>query len=263
MSYSPKTIALTALSIAAIGVAVAVGLSTFGLSSMDVPWLKPGTITWWLATIILTTSWYCLHKGYFACVVDVYRSLRSSLSRYLPMVIVVIGVVIGLTESARADEKEKKPTLLETLKGINEGLRTVTEKGNEVRGALENGMVPVHSDVTHQLYRAPFYVKRGQVTVYVGPLCEPCTAAVQYLKDERIAHRVRDVTTSTAGKREYSKLGSSGVPILLFLGRRMDGFTESDFDCARNTPKDQEADCVFEELSAPEDAATNDEDQNE
>jgi len=247
------------LSIAALGFITAIGISTLSLSSLELTWLRPGAPAWWLATLVITGAWYALHKGYLRCVVPVFKSIGLRISRILPMAFVVISIVFGVNELAMAQD-EKKRTLLDTLKAVNEGLKEVTDAGNEVRGALENGMVPVLDSVQHSIYRPPFYAKKGIVTVYTGPLCAPCDEAVAHLVDARIAHKVLDVTTSTRGKREYKKLDGHGVPILLFIGRRMDGFTSSDFECAKVTPKGQEADCEFEELSAP-DETVNDEDK--
>ena len=94
---------------------------------------------------------------------------------------------------------------------------------------------------------------RGTVYVFRGPLCEPCDEAIDYMRDERIKHRIRDVKKSTLARKHYERMEGTGVPILLFIGRRMDGFSAADFECAKDTPKGQEADCEFQELAEEDD----------
>jgi mycoredoxin len=65
------------------------------------------------------------------------------------------------------------------------------------------------------------------VVVYGTPTCPYCTKARAYLREHRIPFADLDVTTSDKAKRDFAKLGSRAVPVILVGSRRIDGFNSA------------------------------------
>jgi glutaredoxin len=68
-----------------------------------------------------------------------------------------------------------------------------------------------------------------KVVMYSTQRCGYCKKARRYFKRNAIPYVEYDVETSQRGKRDYKKLGATGVPIILVGERRMNGFTEAGF----------------------------------
>ncbi|MES9993279.1 MAG: glutaredoxin family protein [Candidatus Thiodiazotropha sp.] len=90
--------------------------------------------------------------------------------------------------------------------------------------------------VKPNIYEAPKFERitgagpgRQRVVMYSTKRCGYCKQARQYFKRNKIPYTEYDVETSQRGKRDYKKLGGSGVPIILVGKRRMNGFSEARF----------------------------------
>lgn len=70
---------------------------------------------------------------------------------------------------------------------------------------------------------------REKVVMYSTKRCGYCKQARQYFKRNAIPYAEYDVETSQKGKRDYKKMGGTGVPIILVGQRRMNGFSEAGF----------------------------------
>jgi glutaredoxin len=68
-----------------------------------------------------------------------------------------------------------------------------------------------------------------KVVMYSTKRCGYCKQARQYFKRNGISYVEYDVETSLKGKRDYKKMGGTGVPIILVGQRRMNGFSEAGF----------------------------------
>lgn len=68
-----------------------------------------------------------------------------------------------------------------------------------------------------------------KVVMYSAAWCGFCKKARRYFIANRIPFVEYDVDKDMRAKRRYKKLGASGVPVILFKGRRMNGFSEAGF----------------------------------
>lgn len=67
----------------------------------------------------------------------------------------------------------------------------------------------------------------SKVVVYGTPTCPYCAKARAYLREQNIQFADLDVTTNEKAKRDFAKLGSRAVPVILVGDRRIDGFNSS------------------------------------
>jgi glutaredoxin len=71
--------------------------------------------------------------------------------------------------------------------------------------------------------------RREKVVMYSTKRCGYCKQARQYFKRNGIPYMEYDVETSQKGKRDYKKMGGTGVPIIMLGQRRMNGFSKAGF----------------------------------
>lgn len=70
----------------------------------------------------------------------------------------------------------------------------------------------------------------GSVIMYATAWCPYCEKARQYFKKKGIAYIEIDIEKDKAGKREYDRIGGSGVPLILVGKKRMNGFSAAGFE---------------------------------
>ncbi len=58
-------------------------------------------------------------------------------------------------------------------------------------------------------------VSNGQVVIYSTPSCGYCVQAKRFLNAEKVAFKDRDISKSDKYRRQFKKLGGSGVPLIL------------------------------------------------
>jgi glutaredoxin len=97
----------------------------------------------------------------------------------------------------------------------------VTEESTQV--TVKPNVYQAREVITGSGYRAE------KVVMYSTSSCGYCKQARQYFKRNAIPYVEYDVETSQKGKRDYKKMGSSGVPIILVGQRRLNGFSEARF----------------------------------
>ena len=68
------------------------------------------------------------------------------------------------------------------------------------------------------------------VVMYSTTWCGYCKQARRYFTRQGIAFEEYDVEKSAKGKQDYRKLKGRGVPIILVGDRRMNGFSQQQFD---------------------------------
>jgi len=68
-----------------------------------------------------------------------------------------------------------------------------------------------------------------KVVMYSAAWCGFCKKARRYFVANRIPFVEYDVDKDMRAKRRYQKLGASGVPVIFFKDRRMNGFSEAGF----------------------------------
>jgi len=59
--------------------------------------------------------------------------------------------------------------------------------------------------------------------------CRYCREARRYFQTNRVAFRERDVDKDPAARREYDRLGGTGLPLILVGDQRMSGFSVDAF----------------------------------
>lgn len=68
-----------------------------------------------------------------------------------------------------------------------------------------------------------------QVVMYSTSWCGYCKKARKYFKANNIKFSEYDIEKDRSAKIEYQKLGATGVPVILFKDRRMNGFSAANF----------------------------------
>ena len=73
-------------------------------------------------------------------------------------------------------------------------------------------------------------VPGNRVVMYSTSRCGYCKKARRYFRKKRISFHEYDIEKSGKGKRDFKSLKGSGVPIILFGDKRINGFSEVKFD---------------------------------
>lgn len=95
-----------------------------------------------------------------------------------------------------------------------------------------------HSDKVQAEVSTYQFVTIGAVKRDVGPKvimystswCKYCKKARRYFQANHIAYIDYDVEKDLVAKRRYKELGATGVPVILFGNKRMNGFSVSGFE---------------------------------
>lgn len=83
---------------------------------------------------------------------------------------------------------------------------------------------PAYSEGDYSTYYAG---TATNVVLYGTPTCPFCAKARAYLRENHIPFADFDITKDDKGKRDFARLGSRSVPVILVGGRRIDGFSSS------------------------------------
>ena len=94
------------------------------------------------------------------------------------------------------------------------GVNSVNNPQRGLGGSLEERLSP----------------SNGQVALYSASWCGVCDKARDYFETNDIAFVEYDIEESRRGKRHYRRLEADGVPVILYRGERMDGFSEGSFE---------------------------------
>ena len=71
--------------------------------------------------------------------------------------------------------------------------------------------------------------KNAKVVMYSTSWCGYCKKARAYFEKNGIPFTEYDIETNQRAKKQYDKLGATGVPVILVGKKRMNGFSESGF----------------------------------
>lgn len=71
--------------------------------------------------------------------------------------------------------------------------------------------------------------KAKSVVMFSAEWCGYCRQARRFFQANRIAFRERDIEKESAARREYDRLGGTGLPLILVGDRRLTGFSEASF----------------------------------
>jgi glutaredoxin len=72
-------------------------------------------------------------------------------------------------------------------------------------------------------------VGHGPVVMFSAEWCGYCRKARSYFQANGVTFRERDVEKDSAARREYERLGGSGLPLILVGDKRLMGFSEESF----------------------------------
>lgn len=66
--------------------------------------------------------------------------------------------------------------------------------------------------------------------MYSAEWCGVCKVAKRYFELKKVSYTDRDIDKDKSARREYDKLGATGVSVLFVGKKRMNGFRPSTFD---------------------------------
>ena len=69
-----------------------------------------------------------------------------------------------------------------------------------------------------------------KVVMYSTEWCGYCKQAKKYFIANRIPFVEYDIEKNPQAKQRYGRLGATGVPVILYKGKRMNGFSEAGFN---------------------------------
>ncbi len=70
----------------------------------------------------------------------------------------------------------------------------------------------------------------NKVVLYSTDWCAYCKQARRYFRRKGIAYVEYDIEKDARAKREYDRMGATGVPVVLVGKKRMNGFSEAGFE---------------------------------
>jgi glutaredoxin len=79
-----------------------------------------------------------------------------------------------------------------------------------------------------------------KVVIYTTSWCGYCEKAKRYFKRKRIKYTEYNIEKNKKAKREYLKMGATGVPVILVGKQRMNGFSEKGFEAIYNNQRSAE-----------------------
>lgn len=104
-------------------------------------------------------------------------------------------------------------------------------KADQVRLRPTNSFpVPLSAEPTQPAeVQAKRPVKVKSVVMFSAAWCGYCRKARHYFQANGVAFRERDVDKDPAARREYERLGGTGLPLILVGDQRLNGFSEDGF----------------------------------
>ncbi|MES9898761.1 MAG: glutaredoxin family protein [Sedimenticola sp.] len=79
-------------------------------------------------------------------------------------------------------------------------------------------------------YDASIFNTGKKVVMYSTSWCVYCKKAKKYFKKNNIRFTEYDIENNSKAKRQYKKMGATGVPVILVGNKRMNGFSEQGFE---------------------------------
>lgn len=73
-------------------------------------------------------------------------------------------------------------------------------------------------------------VNSSKVVLYSRPGCGYCDLAREQLTESKVQFKEYNVEASSKAQREFEKLGGKGVPLTVFNGKTISGYSEAAFD---------------------------------
>ena len=117
----------------------------------------------------------------------------------------------------------------EVYKWVDEqGQVHYTDRPVGITGGASPVDLPVNTYTAPQILDSAYGI--SGVVMYSASWCTVCRKARKYFRQIGITFTEYDIERSAKGRREYSKLGARGVPVILVGDKRLNGFTEKAFN---------------------------------
>ncbi|MGH8727787.1 MAG: DUF4124 domain-containing protein [Burkholderiales bacterium] len=95
--------------------------------------------------------------------------------------------------------------------------------------ALPESLVHYQRDLQKGVDARLSATSNGEAQFFMAQWCGYCRQAKAYLNAKKIVYREYDVETP-AGKNAFAQFGGGGIPVLLWKGRRVNGFSPAAYD---------------------------------
>lgn len=89
------------------------------------------------------------------------------------------------------------------------------------------GTVNAYEAVT---YDESLFTHADKVVIYTRPTCGYCNKAKAFFARNGIKYKEYKVESSTLAKKKFARLNATGVPVIFVGKKRMNGFSESQFE---------------------------------
>lgn len=101
------------------------------------------------------------------------------------------------------------------------------EKPEHLQAEELNPEINTFSSVSYDL---SIFDTGGKVIMYSTSWCSYCKKARRYFRKNNIAYVEYDIEKDTRARRQYKRMGATGVPVILVGKKRMNGFSASGFE---------------------------------
>jgi len=89
--------------------------------------------------------------------------------------------------------------------------------------------VNTYTNVTYTMPKTKSKEKNSKVVMYSAPWCGYCKKAKRYFIANQIPFTEYDIDNDPRAKQRHKNMGATGVPVILYKGKRMNGFSEAGF----------------------------------
>lgn len=129
----------------------------------------------------------------------------------------------------------------EVYKWVDDKGKTHFSDTKPVGGAADVvGVQSVNSMSAIETRKPQTPVVHDQVVMYETSWCGYCKKARNYFRTHGVPFKAYNIERSKKAKKQFDALGGSGVPLILYGGQRMSGFSEKRFQqmysAKRNKP---------------------------
>lgn len=89
--------------------------------------------------------------------------------------------------------------------------------------------INTYTNVTYTIAKTKNQAKSSKVVMYSAPWCGYCKKAKRYFVENKIPFIEYDIENDSRAKQRHKKMGATGVPVILYKGKRMNGFSAAGF----------------------------------
>lgn len=112
---------------------------------------------------------------------------------------------------------------------IAEGSEKPMKLSNSPASPVQESVVRYQRDLQKGAETRLSATADGEAQFFMAQWCGYCRQAKAYLNARKIAYREYDVDTPE-GKNAFAQFGHGGVPVLVWKGQRVQGFSQASYD---------------------------------